>query len=1234
MKKFNSSAKFLILFTTFILSAKVISSENLESLARAYEKHSSKISPESLNSLDTFKLLDQKVIEPKVNLNRLSPREQEKDRKRHEKFTRLIKPSQIDVNLFSQDGRFERSVSINDPYVGESDISRLQLSFQGRVFHELTLKASQVAIFNQTLFLKTAEGIFFLDIAEFKHSLGKSEIPIFKLPFSKKLLKESMLLKDGVLKLGKINVTKELVKIYSDAQKIAFRITSNMVDPNFHGEILPVLESFKRYFKLVLDKTGQGLETQAESVKLMSRKIVLMQERIKADLNRQRDLLAKDEKLTEEKRKELLSKYSKQAVERLEKDLLSQNELKDKFEAVNKNISPQRKMTTRLHWIWARMSMPTPDAAKKIKKALEFVKATLVYENIKDMKSTVNFLSDTSKKGVKLAGFTALAYMSMRYQVEIAQFMYQSLDMTKAVINSVFGELNTIKNVGYTAAEASKSTAHSYNPFTVVEAYGNAEILPKLGIGLTAIISSLYIIIGTPHIAINSIELYKDLKKEHFQKFYDASRLKGNGHIKSKANAFFQTFFHKEHFVQRQRRFNNEYLQILAKAHSQASESGSTEYTEADDKEIEKIVEELEKNEKKRRGFVTRFIGKANILKFLNRNKNLDSNDKIAPKQETKEKSKDIDNFRKALGNFLLSYAAWTRTGYIYTTIWNKWFVFRSFVLRPSTWYTFLAYPKYYDKIVKPVKNVDIQMPTKFNGGTQSRFDFLDLDRLKPAVRNSELLREGLLNFVTKVDKKKLAAWEGHIFSIEERVHNEAIKKAFKALSENIQKDSHLKELLEAGNIKTIFDKRVGELKKKQQIYFQNVFQVLFNRSMERILKQANLTDGNKAFHIQDINRLTVEDINRLKDITDIERIVQQEWYQNKRYITQEAELKVKDSFLRPSLNKMRSSMATERVKSTNKHGANPIRMAQSVRYMIAKNLVDKPMELLFMFVGLAAIQSSGLGQDLIRPIQDAMFSENSWFYLSRYSLLNGYLIGVVMGVMADVWYKLQIGENQKNDFGTVPTGKDLKSSYLRWYFKTLNSQDNGWWNNQKHFIKIVYANMPAAIVTYMTFNFITLGRFDVDAYVIGYLAAYLLPTNGLNFKLENGFELASGYFYKDIPEKFRSHKLAQEYANKLAHKKRLVFNLFYTTYENVLGTLIFTMESMETEKLGSRSLSRSIFGGWTITEKVAETAEKVKVGIEVSNLPGKDGLTKLVDMLCKPITNNFTDWSKFTPKD
>ena len=142
--------------------------------------------------------------------------------------------------------------------------------------------------------------------------------------------------------------------------------------------------------------------------------------------------------------------------------------------------------------------------------------------------------------------------------------------------------------------------------------------------------------------------------------------------------------------------------------------------------------------------------------------------------------------------------------------------------------------------------------------------------------------------------------------------------------------------------------------------------------------------------------------------------------------------------------------------------------------------------------------------------------------------------------------------------------------------------------------IKICYANMRAALVTYLVFNIIALGRFDLDMYLFSYLMIYLTPLTGFSVKLEQGFELASYYYARHIPKELLGHPEAQKYLNKRIGKARISFNLVYKLYENILGYFIGALETLQTASLGPRALARLLFGGLTPTEHVVLAMEKV----------------------------------------
>jgi hypothetical protein len=57
------------------------------------------------------------------------------------------------------------------------------------------------------------------------------------------------------------------------------------------------------------------------------------------------------------------------------------------------------------------------------------------------------------------------------------------------------------------------------------------------------------------------------------------------------------------------------------------------------------------------------------------------------------------------------------------------------------------------------------------------------------------------------------------------------------------------------------------------------------------------------------------------------------------------------------------------------------------------------PQEIVFIFICYA-----GITEGILKPLHLEMFSENSWFYLSRYVFLNVFIYNVIAGIFSDTW--------------------------------------------------------------------------------------------------------------------------------------------------------------------------------------------------------------------------------------
>ena len=199
---------------------------------------------------------------------------------------------------------------------------------------------------------------------------------------------------------------------------------------------------------------------------------------------------------------------------------------------------------------------------------------------------------------------------------------------------------------------------------------------------------------------------------------------------------------------------------------------------------------------------------------------------------------------------------------------------------------------------------------------------------------------------------------------------------------------------------------------------------------------------------------------------------------------------------------------------------------------------------------------------------------------------------------------------------------------FWRYYFKSVVNPTNKWLANQLHYTKLIWANIPAAFITISITNFLMLGRFELDAFIAGYMIAFLTPLYGLNFKMEQAFELASSWVAAKIPKKFRSHPEAQSWINLQIQKKKLQFNIFYQSWEIVIGSIVGIFELMSTDEYGKRSFVRLVFGGYTPTELAALGLRKV--GDAFGFIPGVEVITSKCEDL---LTNNYTDWQKVAPR-
>lgn len=479
---------------------------------------------------------------------------------------------------------------------------------------------------------------------------------------------------------------------------------------------------------------------------------------------------------------------------------------------------------------------------------------------------------------------------------------------------------------------------------------------------------------------------------------------------------------------------------------------------------------------------------------------------------------------------------------------------------------------------------------------------------------------------------EQVGQFEDKIIEVEGAIYKSSFKQSFRALTQFMENNEDLQKLYGNGGIKNLSDERLENLSGQQRRFFRAYFNKLNENATTAYLRDfasKNNISLNPEASPEEIKTQVAplaENINfsdddgaRYVEKTITPALFQSALEESSRNLGVSPAAEALKLKLVNNLDPANNS-AVRRNAVVDKQLKNPQAVARAVRAMIASNLVDKPLELLFTFVCLAGVTSG-----VMAPLQNEMFGPNSWFYLSRMVFAAGFVYDVISGVLAGTWLKLQTDEFHEGQFNQIPTGEDANKGFFKWFMKqSFDNDQNTLWQNHKNNVKIIWGNMKPAFTMAMIIGLLTMGRLDVDSYLVGYMLSYSVPLSSFFMKLEQGFELASSYFYKDIPEDLRTHPTVQKYVNAEVSKKRLWFNFVEKFYTNTLGFMLGTFSQMSTVEFGSRSLSRIIFAGYTPTELVVKAFEKTK---ELTHfIPGsKEALTWCENLLSK----NYTDFKK-----
>ena len=1254
--------------------------ESLRSLI--FSEGSKKVYQE--HALDTFSLLGQTVKKGK-KIEVPTP------------YFRYVNPEKIKIEITDESEKTIDSLDRNGKRIFKMDSNKnysFKISYKDTVIHTFLHKIKWIALLDNYIVFsqpdhssKKSPPISFIDLEYFSSALGKTTLPIFKIPFDSKSKKKqsfSIDLHETGLKINSKTITSEEFSFFSKLQQMAFSTMVSLVDPSTYSDVKPILkdmvnvysESFEDSNSSLISSFNNEKKDSYETLKQFLQESLYLKEKTGAaqDVTGPYGIfLEATRELKKEEGREVMKKFS----EHLDKDKAFQSALLDTFQT--KEL--QQKMSQRLLIFLAQITSPRPLGAPKIRTALAMIaNSANPMLNRGASEDSIRSRTELLKKGVKhflsngktQIGLPILTGLGLGAAYpEIGAMLYQPLSVvgtwtshftevmkvfaegttaftnvsnlqetyisdgrwvqlaigTGAVFGIILASLGSfhfVTNANHYIKNFTKSKTESFKNHFINYIYKEKEKfmqnlssaeLRKIGLNMDVVLSDGTIYKGL----FRSHETWKHLLnnflsdtsiKIHFKsksgdRFPLLLRALKEGEVTDSEMVIIKIKVSEDEKIQREFVLNEGYLEDYFKYKKQPSEKNKKQISKEVEAEEEVKISDLRIEGTKFNisgDFLDADFSKAEEAYIRDILKEIKKEKKQKDTGHEEEFSKaEITTLGKAIAHLFLGYSSWSKTFGVLATGWNRFFIARSFVIRPFTSATLLINSNYYNRTYK-----QSHKPTKLNGGfgfsTSIIKDYLSLATTKNK-RHS-----------IKQDIKRLRDFEAQIIPVERQYLKAATEQAFIAIAKQSVTNPELLDALGSG-VSYAPSKVLNKSKnKKHKLFFRAYQEELFNKAMLDYLEEhtgikANATKIKKDF-IKQLDREIELPKESLQEVRDrVQKIVQQNDIESEALATTKGpktffkrrklihDMKV-ENVLNPKKN-----LIMERFDVAEKGIADPEGMARVSRQQLSKLVIDKPIEYIILLLIYA-----GIDQGLLRILHSDMFSEEAFFHISRYAVWFGFFSNFTLDVFSGGWGKIQQDSrlDELGGFDSVPTEEDINKKFAktRWFLKQLVSKDNSFLSNYLFSARVMISSIPAFAVVFFTLSMVALGRFDLDSFIGVYLVALLFGLPAVEYKFENAFEKSANFALKDLikkgmdfnkNKKLLSHPLVQSHKSKELVKMRAVYNAKYSIlFDN---PSIFMQEALANlnTTLGTRALQRLFFGGHLMTDYIVGALDSIE---------------------------------------
>lgn len=1074
----------------------------------------------------------------------------------------------------------------------------------------------------------------FIDLNYFKANLGNAPLPVYTMPLKVTEAARDLKIENGFLKIGAQALSYQQFAMLSQVQQLVFNVNVALADPKTYENVQPLIDEIAEFMKKSMahqdEVFKEGFDKAIGASDFLSK--------ISTELKSRPEIKADDvRKLIETSLKD--GQLSQQEFDKMKVYLDSQEGLK----SANGALADGKKLTTRIELLMHYLIQPRPQGSPKLLESL-----MMIAFGSKDERSRIldwrqgSILTKLLKYGSGTAGLlVAGTFLPEPYTIN----MYNTMDLISAVHQHFQGYLSHIeygKSYAVLAKDAFITSTTGWTYF--FQSYFADGVWAKFLYGLGSVLLVPLKVFGSIHLTVNS---YKMLT--------ESIRIRN---LSGQELSFIQAF------KQAAQKDQKAYWDSLAEAERKVSGSDAQSLTETELKLLNDHIERLRSGRESldvlekevAAGKLKTQKGLGQLLTSLGGALKLN---RFAKKTEAKlEKTsqemglKSVETLRSAIASTYLSYSALRSTFKANAIIWNYLFITRSYVFSPAKWFMYLIYPNYFNATVT-TREGQQHFPSRFNSGLELWPQKLQktISKIvhKTPLRESSFAEKYLLSEETL---KTIAVFENYVAPMEAVAIEVAKKKAQKALIETIQDPKRIMVLFDSSQggkeastgIRHLHDPKFEQLTDAEKTFYRAYFTRSFDLIMQGFVAQTQNIDSGMQMDPVSFAKKVVSDLKsgklepvpvseeKLNQVeSDLEKIIN--FSDVKIWALQVGQglgnfvTKVDIQFRHKLLQSIHPNNPQIKRFLTSKAKVNePRAMERAMRMEVSSMLTSIPMGIISTLALYAGVSSG-----ILMPFNpEGMNTETHLNYMSRYLFYSGFIPGLIIGLMANTWMKVQ--EDARIDaiggFDKAVKFTDAKKGFWRYYMKNfLKNPDNKWADNHMYMLKLITANIPAAAVTIIVSNLYGLGRIDVGSFVAGYLLIYTMFLTGLGVKMGQAFELASAWVYDKVPRKLRASPEAQKYISSQLQRKKNAFSIYENVYrigieDAIVGTMFMLKDNIQ---YGTRAFERLVFGGETSTGIVVNFVEKIARAFQ--SIPGVSSVADMIQVL---FSNNYEAFERY----